>query len=534
MIKSLSFLLIFLPVVCLAQPEYTTSPTVETESKGIINVLGLLRTGENNNVLAVYRSSERGEWMKMRYLKWAADVFDSDMEKVNGNVLKEIKLPNKKDPNADVAINFGGKPWLILLQFQKRPKRIVLYRCPIDPDGAIGTPEEFGSCPIEKEGYRMQEYGLLVAPDASKLLFVYYPSPDSFKDPISFAVFDNNWNQQQSGFFNLPKLGSDLRVDHAFFAPNGTIYMPAWTALGQNRGILQELWVWQDPTSEPKRIDVKLDPDKLITNMKISHGPDGNLYVGGVWSQASKYNLRMVPVEAMQDVQGHFFLKIDPTTYTILSKNTATFSDAIFSFWKISPSEVTEKGRGVKRLYIEETRALPDGSFWFTMEQFSSQPLGLSDKPDHLDFPNPVSGPVIIIKYGPDGALQVETLVKRQIMSVKGSGNGHLLFPYADNALLLYNVHKDDISDEPENYGLLRYCRVADIEGIPKWQQEANSAVFNLTSRNSGTTKALFNFEEKEYWFDPSAWLQVSPTSLLVGCDGRNGNYGLIRVDWPE
>ncbi|MEZ4939326.1 MAG: hypothetical protein R3D58_00570 [Saprospiraceae bacterium] len=534
MIKSLHHHLAPPPAVGAAQPAVTASLSFQAESKGIIKMLGLLHAGVNDMVLAVYRSSECSNRATMHQVKWAVDVFTSDMEKVKGNALQAIALPNMEAPDAEFAINFGGKPWLILLRFQKKPHRMVLYRCPIDLEGMIGSPEEFGSYPVEKVEYPVSEHGLLVAPDASKLLFVYYPSSDSFNDPVSFALFDSNWSQLQSGYFNLPQMGYELRVGQAFFAPDNTIWMPSWTALEQNNGVLQDLWIWQDPAMRPKRIDVRLDPDKLITSMKISLGTDGKLYVGGVWAQATKKNLRAVPVEAAQYAQGCFFLKIDPDNQVILSKTTATFSDTLFRFWSLGETEVNENGLGIKHLCVGETKPVSDGSFWVTMEVNLINPAFAANPSGGAAYPKPFSGPVIIVKYGPDGTLQSEILVKRQIMSVEGSGNGHLLLPYADSGLLLYNVHQDDISDEPQHFGQLRLCQVVDIEGLAMWQQDSTAAALDLSSTPNGTATILFNFKEKEYWFDPSAWLQVSPTRLIVGCDGRNGNYGLIRVDWPE
>ncbi len=544
MIKSLPILLFFLPVVCFAQPKITTSTAFETDSKGTLSTLGLLKTGQGDNFLMVYRSAKLGSRFgppKVHYT-WAADVFTPDLKKLSGSELKKIEFPDGEDAEYGFAVNFGGGPYLLLQEHKKKEGKMIVYHCAIDQTGAIGKPKRLGSYSVREEesgSYR----GVHISPDSATLLLIFLPSLEDPKDPISFIAFDRNWSTLQTGKLPMPNIDANILIKGIYFGEHSEIWMPAWVKANDQESLQQELWVWRDLKAAPQRIDVQLAPDKLITDMDIARSEtDGAIYVAGLYGAHSKKALKSMfrsSASSPRDkhpAQGTFFLKIDPEKQTIDTRHEAPFRSQALRFWALSEKDI-EKGEGISILGVQEIAPQPDGSIFFTVEQYfedAGSPINPANPTGLRHSGGPRCGPAIAVHYDASGKQDQEVLLKKQVMSVHGSGVGHRMFTHRGAALFVYNDHEDNIARPPEQNSGLKPCRVADVEGMVMGQKDAFTAMYYVDKAGRGNPKALFNFKEAGYWFDRHACLKLSPTRYILGCDGRTGQYGLLRVDMPE
>ncbi|MCB0533485.1 MAG: hypothetical protein H6574_15625 [Lewinellaceae bacterium] len=544
MLKSLNFLFAFLPAICLAQPTFTTSPAFETGSKNPVSTRGIFKTGTDDNVLVVYRSTKVVSSFtgKKEYNTWAADVFTPDFERLKKNELEKLEMPNGEPEDYCSAVYFSGAPCLIAQQYHKKEKKMHVFRCAISPEGKIAPAVQIGSYPALQVPDLFSELEFYSNPDSTELLSVFMPSSWHYRDPVSFVTFDKNWEVKQSGTFNLPKRGLDVHVKNPYIDTDSAVWMPAWTELPKGGGIKQEIWIWQNPESEPESIDLKLDDEKLITDIKITRAETaGMLYIAGTYTKATKKALKSVPRLGSHHAQGVFCIKLEAKTRSIQSVFMAPFTLATLKFWGVDAKEFS-KGSGIQLLSTEEVIPQGDGSVVLFLEQaFVSMPsYNALSRPGNTQFysVNAPSrehlGSALVLQFGPDGALKTESIVKKRLKAFVDSGVGHRIFNVQKNTLLLFNNHIDNITEPASRYSFLKTCFVTGSIGDLMDQLGAITAMHFLDAQGKTESKMVFNFNDTKYWFNPSACMQVGPARYLVGCDGPEGKFGLLRIDMPE
>jgi hypothetical protein len=138
------------------------------------------------------------------------------------------------------------------------------------------------------------------------------------------------------------------------------------------------------------------------------------------------------------------------------------------------------------------------------------------------------------VHFDPGGKPQPELLIPKATGSVNGSGMGHFMMAHKGQLAFLYNDNEKNLKRDIKTATGLRLGRVADFSGIPMGQQDVCTALYFIDEKRQGKGQKLFGIKETRYWFDPYSVYQVSPTRYIIGCDGRSGQFGLLRVDWPE
>jgi len=531
------FFLLFFPVILSSQPVVTQSEPFETSD--VTSTVGLMPNGQSDNLLLIYRTMGKNRigWPGF-YYRWAADVISPDLKRLSKNEPKKIEFPDGEDAESGYAIHFGG-PGLLFQQHKKKEKKMLVYRCAIEADGTIGKPKLICDYYAWKLDITSKEYRTLSS-DSSLLLVAHKPPENAEDEPVSYTIINQEWKQVREGKLGMPSINAEILSGDLFLAADTSIWMPVWLREEDNDDVVrQELWVWRNPAAPPQRIDVSLSDEKIITGMILVQSPhDGYIYLGGAFANASKkvqkslFKLQFPPLDNAPE-QGSFLIKINASG-NIESKQAEIFREPTFSYWEVKPADV-KKGSGIDLVSPWKIYPKPDGSAWLNLEVFYKTPgssAGTTGALSHSGFFH--SGPIIAVHYGQNGKSSQELLIPKYALSSHGSGMGHLMLFYQGKMAFLYNDNEKNQSREIKDASDLKPGLIADVSGIPRGQKEACSTLFYQDEKNTFKTQKLFNFKETKYWFDPYSVHQISPTSYIIGCDGRSGVFGLLRVDWKE
>lgn len=206
------------------------------------------------------------------------------------------------------------------------------------------------------------------------------------------------------------------------------------------------------------------------------------------------------------------------------------FRETTFSYWDLEPVDI-KKGGGIDQISPWKIHPQPDGSVWLNLEALYN-----TLKPTvSLGYYSAVNnGPAIVVQYGLDGKPTQELVIPKFSTSSTGSGMGHLMLINKGKLAFLYNDNEKNHSLGIKVASDLKPGQVADFIKPPNGQKDACSTLYYQDEKNKFKTQKLFNFKETKYWFDPYSVYQLSPTTYIIGCNGRAGVFGLLRVDWKE
>lgn len=472
------------------------------------------------------------------YYRWAADVISPDLKRLSTNKPKKIEFPDGEDAESGFAIHFGG-PGLLFQQHKKKEKKMLVYRCAIGSDGIIGKPKHVCDYYAGKRDSDSKEYHTL-SPDSSLLLLAHKPPENAKDEPISYTIMNKEWQQVREGKLGMPNITAEILSGDFLLAADTSIWLPVWIREEDNDDVVrQEIWVWRNHAAPPQRIDVSLSDDRLITGMALVHSPyDKFMYLGGAFANASKkarkslFKLQSPPLDNAPE-QGSFLIKIN-VTGNIEAKHAEMFGASTFSYWTVKPADV-KKGSGIDLVSPWKIHPQPDGSVWLNLEIYYKTPgrsMGTTGALSHSGFFH--SGPIIALLYGSNGKPTQELLIPKFALSSYGSGLGHLMLIHKEKLAFLYNDNENNQTRLIKDASDLKPGLIADVSGIPMGQKDACSTLYYQDEKNKFKTQKLFNFKETKYWFDPYSVHQLSPTTYVIGCNGRAGVFGLLRVDWKE
>lgn len=542
--KHFIFLLLF-PVILEAQPVVTQSEPFE--SNDVTTTIGLMRNGQSDNLLLVYRTMgyDRIGFSSYSY-RWAADVFSPDLKRLSTNKTKKIEFPNGKDAETGFALQFG-EPSLVFQQHSKDEKKMHVYLCPIGSDGTIGKPKHICDYYAGKQDIDSKEY-LTLNPDSSLLLLAQKPIEAARDEPFSYTILNKEWRQVHEGKLVMPNIDAEILSGDFLLAADTSIWIPVWLREKSNEDIVrQEIWVWRNPTAPPQRIDVSLSDDRLITDMKLVQSPyNGFIYLGGAFANSSKkakrnmfgtFTITLGPPSSntsdKHPEQGPLLIKLNPEG-TIVSKHSKMFEDASLSYWDLKPADV-KKGGGIDHVIPWKILPQPDGSAWLCLEALYKTPVAGTANTAKGLYEDVRNGPAIIIQYDVDGTPIQELLIPKSSVSSKGGGIGHFMLINKGKLAFLYNDNEKNLTWKAKSASDLKHGRIEDEStSIAYKQKQTCSTLCYQDEKNKFHTQKLFNLNETKYWFDPYSVYQLSPTTYIIGCNGRAGVFGLLRVDWKE
>lgn len=505
---------LFLPVLPGAQPVITKSETFTTERN--IYVEGLQQAPNSDNFFLVYRTLGDGlDGRTTKKVKWAVDLVSPEMKMVSRGRLKRIDFPDGDIASWAQVVHFGQEVSLLFFQFEKKDDRVNIYRSAIGPNGSIGELTRIGG--YYSGNGEGSERLQVQSPDSALLLLALYPPAGKKKEPISYIVFDREWKQVREGILQMPNMNAAVLFKPLILQSDGTVWMPVWVKEDDDDGaVRQEVWRWKDTREAPRRIDVSLAGDRLITDMKLAHAPPGSepaIYLGGVYAAASKKAVKAIfsPPEYPLDhnpEQGTFYQKLDPGG-KILSRSVQPFDTATYHFYRVEPDEV-KKGGGINSVSIHGVYPQTDGRVW--VDEGNEQ--------------------TVVTRYNTNGTVEQEVVLPYSVwtsIDFDKSG-GHFAGFQGSKAVFLYNTHRDNFREWPDRYGHVKTILLS--EKMNMGFKKIASGVLSLGFKGQAELRELFTLPDTNYWLLPETAIELSPGHYMMACQGQFESYGLVRIDF--
>ena len=543
--KILLSIWLLLPFLLIAQPTITKTEAFPTTGK--ITVEGILREPGSNNLLVVYEDySSSGLAGKN---KWAVDVFSNDLQRLKAGIPEKMEFPGGEDVNFGMTVSLGGSANIIFHRYDKKEKEVLLYRAQIESAGKIGTLNMFGTLRGKEASLfdvfmgasrNLSHPITAYSVDTNYLFLMRSYSDDKMKEPPTYIIVDRNWNIVRQGSLKFP---DNEEVHYLLTLPaisnDGSIWMPIWTKTGDQPETTQEVWVWKDANELPKRISITLSTEKLITDMRLQQSAtDQMMYVGGMYSESSRRAQDAIfrptsPPNDNHPAQGTFIAKIDAHTDQVITTATHPFEASTLQYWDRDQKDI-EKGRGINLIRPVGVHPQADGSIWLNTEQYIITPERTSPGGLLTIGGDPTYGPAIIVHYTADDKETKELVIgKSTYLSIDRHGS-HFFDVGKNGIFLLYNDHGGNVETPPARASNLRYGGVPNSTGggIPIVQKQACTAMYYADTNGQGKPECLFRFRETDYWLEPQTYIQTAPGVYIFACEGKDGEYGLLKAAW--
>jgi hypothetical protein len=143
-------------------------------------------------------------------------VITPDLKRLSNNEPIKIEFPDGDDIETGYALDFGG-PSLLLQQHKKKEKKMIVYRCPLGPDGVIDKPKRVGDYYAWKREEGSKEFQL-ISSDSSLLLLALKPPEKDKDEPISFTIINREWKQVREGKLKMPGINAEILAGELFLA----------------------------------------------------------------------------------------------------------------------------------------------------------------------------------------------------------------------------------------------------------------------------------------------------------------------------
>ena len=546
--QKLPLLLLLFPVFIAAQPK--VSRTEAFKSSDDIWVSGFWREPGTGNILMLYYTLDKvvtfntKEGFKSR---WVIDRFGSDLKQIKAGKMQKPKFPDGEEVGNGCLVILDGKPNLLCYHFEEKAQKTSIYRFAIDAGDNFGKPELLGALENKSEYFLYPR--LYYSPDSSYVLLSQKTNIDDKFEATGYMLLDRNLKVVRQG--KLPIPGSPQDFVYLFGEPlvdtDGSIWMPVWTKEKKKKKdkrkdsefmVSQEVWVWRRADAQPRRINLQLSDEKLITGVSLRQS--GNLiYAAGLYAANTEYARyaiywRQGTEDDSHPEQGSFLLKLDAASGSINSRFESPFRESTLQYWDKKAKDIAKNG-GIDHLIPNSVSILPDGSAWLTCEEYYYQTaggstiVGASSVITPEGFPR--TGPILAILYNASGEVIRELTVGRRSTAVGHTG---FFFEANENGLLfLYNDNEDNLNPKIDKAKDLKSSRIPNSRvGIPRPQHDACAVMCHVDKNGKKSMKNLFTFREADYWLDPIRYIKIEAGAFIFACEGRNGRYGLLRMDW--
>lgn len=534
--QKLLFLFFLFPFILHAQPKVSKTEAFKAPNDLVIE--GFVRETNSGNLIMAYRTLTilPGLTSPTVKFKWAVDVFSPDLKRISAGKPVKIEFSDGDDVEMGDIVSLGGTPAMLFYKYEKKEQKTLVYKASIEQGGKIGALKRLGSLDGKlKDHFHPTS---VYSADSLYLLLTSPPQERKTKEPLSYLVIDRKWEVIKKGNLNFPNEKAEYLVGQPLIGTDASIWMPVWTKETENV-MPQEIWVWPWEKTEPVRIDVSLSDDKLITDMVLRQFGE-TVYIGGLYAASSKKAKKAifdppVPIRDDHPDQGTFVIKLDQKTNAIRSKSAQPFNEATFRRWGKNQKDI-EKGDGIDLLVVREVCALPDGRVWVDVEEYYHEPLrgqDLGTTGALVTGDEPRYGPAIAVMYNADGKTTQEIYLGKRTWASVNRNAGHFFGAAGDGILCLYNDHEENLTRQAERSTDLKISRVPNGHvGLQLIQKPACTAMYYADSGGKGKLQKLFNLKETDYWIEPHISIEVTPGVRIFACEGKDGHYGLLKVEW--
>lgn len=364
------FLILFLPLLLIAQPKITNIPGYSTQERLLVD---LVRDSHTGNLFILYRgeslASKFGPTGDVYKYDWDVEVLSPDWKQLHPANPQPLKMPKGDKYSIGKLVSMHGNTSVLFLFYEKKENKSMVYRAALTSNG-IAALEEIGSL----EGKYVQESQLLYtySADSSLFMITQHPSRNKPNEPFSYIVLNDQGKVRRKGNLSIPKEPADIVVGYPIIANDNVIWAPVWS---YENGLHQEVWLWGENNARSTVVDISPSKDKIATDLQLKQSPYASeIYARGTFAAASneaekgmfkgkKWNNDPNPE------QGTLLLKLDRKTGKILSKSIQEFSAATLGFWDEKPA-LLQKGGGLNSFRVMDILPIRDGSTWVGIEQF--------------------------------------------------------------------------------------------------------------------------------------------------------------------
>jgi hypothetical protein len=236
------------------------------------------------------------------------------------------------------------------------------------------------------------------------------------------------------------------------------------------------------------------------------------------------------PTEDLHPKQGSFLIKMTPKG-AFQFNQSQIFEESTLIYWRMLPADI-KNGRGIKYITPWKIYPQPDGSTWMNLEGIYNSAGPVNTTSGLTSSGTFFSGSAITVHFDPNGKPTQELVIPKFAGSNHGSGLRYLMLLHKGTPVFLFNNHEKNLN---QNRAIdLKLGRMVDVSGHSIGVSNVCAMIHYQDANNKFKTEKLFDHIEAKYWLNPTCMIQLSPTAYIIGCNGHDGKFGLLRVDLPE
>ena len=456
----------------------------------------------------------------------------------NGNLLRseKIKIRHKKGDRFFDGIFFNeGRMYLVTYHLRRSDKMNVLSVQDIDPETMLVDEKirAIAEVPYERGLFGFVNlYSLKMVNDR---IYVFHAAPESKSGStlVSIHVFDKDFNIQWKHFRSLSYQEELFQPEDFDIDQSGTVRVMASIYKDKKRKVRQgqpnyeyHFFVFANEGNDFKEHSISLG-EKLITDMKFSYRPNGDIACAGFYSD--KFSMRKT-----NTIAGAFYVILDPESSSIKHQNYKVFDQAFLS--NFMTYNAAAKGKEIKNINLYDLHFLENGSAILLAEEYTEYEVNASMTSisysyqsssytktittTTINWKNYEFDNIVVLKVNPDGVIDwVDLITKKQHTSADGGMYSSFATAYVgDKIYLIYNDNPKNLTAAP---GELHRFRK---------NKEAVVVCAEIDYKGYINKKALFSAREAETLTCPRSCKQVAENKMeIYGKKGKKIKWGILE-----
>ena len=365
-----------------------------------------------------------------------------------------------------------------------------------------------------------------------KRILIYYnlPYEKDENEKFFYHIFDKDLNLLWEKNVTLPYENDLFVVVDYDIQENGDLYLLSKIfkekAKERRKGkpnYHYQILAYTDKGESKKEYPVVLE-GKFLTDMKIAINQEGDIICGGFYSD-----------NGTMSINGSYFLKIDESTKSIVSKSFKEFGiDFITQNMTDKNKKKTkkreEKGKDVE-LYqydLDDIVLKDDGGAVLVGEQYYVRVVTTTDTQGNIRTTyHYYYNDIIVISIDPDGQIEwTEKIAKRQhTINDGGFFSSYALAIFEDKMNFIFNDNAKNLATSKMTKGKAKGV----IYDFTKRFKSSVAVLVQLDSDGRQVKEALFNAKDAELLIRPKVAEQISDQEMVIyGQKRKTERFGKI------
>ncbi|MFC2112622.1 hypothetical protein ACFLTA_05075 [Bacteroidota bacterium] len=485
-----------------------------------------------------YSLRERYKYVngQVNHVKRYIEHFDKDGQ-LTGSELFKIKHTGG-DRFFHGIFHNEGRMYLVTYHLRRSDKMNVLSVQDIDRETLLVSEEIRAVAEVPYERGLFGFVNVYNIKMVNNRIYAFHsgPQPGSGKTVLSVNVFDKDFNLQwkQSRTLKYPEKlfqPEDFDIDQ-----NGTVRVMATIYKDKKRKLREgkpnyqyHFFVFGDEGKNFKEHSITLG-DKLITDMRFTYRPDGDIACAGFYSD--QYS-----VIKTNTIAGAFYVTVDPGSDLVKLENYKAFDQEFLSnFMKM---EDAEGGKEIKNINLHNLHFLENGSAILLAEETTQREGGVSmtyitysyghdyytqtTTTMTVTWTNYIHDNIIALRVNPEGMIEwVDLIPKKQHTSADGGRFSSFATGFiGDKIYLIYNDNPKNLTAAP-----------GEVYRFRKKSKESVVVCAEIDYQGNITRKALFSAREAETLACPKSCEQISENKLMMyGIKGKKYKWGILTFE---